>query len=370
MNNTNNRIESLQALRAIAFIGIFLSHAGAPFKWPALGVSIFYVLSGFLMNYKHSEILDYSPKGMFKFSIDRIKKLYPLHIITMICALVLAIVTLTQRGLTIKAIIFLIGKTVLNIFLLQTWVPNSGVNTSLNGVAWYLSVTMFLYFMFPQIQRFIKKKKQSTLWIICIIILFLELLSCIPMIMLFGADSPVYIWFMYCFPVFRLGDFFVGCTLARWYSVLRMKQNSFAVQSLIEIIATILVVLVLVWRKSEHSNIFLLSLNNWTTLFIPFAAIFVLLFTIKGGLVTRFLSNKALIFIGNISSYTFLIHYVVTQYTKSALSFLKLELPTHILMIIILFEFIVTIALSLFYKRYESRLLSVLTTIKIKKKNE
>ena len=118
MNNTNNRIESLQALRAIAFIGIFLSHAGAPIKW-ILGVSIFFVLSGFLLNYKHSdELLDYSPKGMFKFSIDRIKKLYPLHIITMICAIVLEIVTLIQRGLTIKAIIFLIGKTVLNIFLL------------------------------------------------------------------------------------------------------------------------------------------------------------------------------------------------------------------------------------------------------------
>ena len=39
----DNKIVSLQALRALAFFGIFLEHAGATtLKWAALGVSIFF----------------------------------------------------------------------------------------------------------------------------------------------------------------------------------------------------------------------------------------------------------------------------------------------------------------------------------------
>lgn len=158
-NDGNGRIESLQALRAIAFIGIFLTHAGAPYAWPALGVSVFYAMSGFLMTFKHiNDELDYSLKGRVLFSLKRIKKLYPLHILTMICAIVLNLAVIIHAGITLKRLVVLAGEIVLNVFLMQTWVPYSSINFSLNGVAWYLSVTMFLYFMFPAIQRFIKRK--------------------------------------------------------------------------------------------------------------------------------------------------------------------------------------------------------------------
>lgn len=41
-----------------------------------------------------------------------------------------------------------------------------------------------------------------------IIIIVLQIISCIPFLILFGKEREVYIWFMYCFPIFRLGDFF------------------------------------------------------------------------------------------------------------------------------------------------------------------
>lgn len=49
MKSSNSKIISLQALRAIAFLGIFLSHTNCFIQWPWLGVSTFFVLSGFLM---------------------------------------------------------------------------------------------------------------------------------------------------------------------------------------------------------------------------------------------------------------------------------------------------------------------------------
>lgn len=44
-NSVNNRISSLQSLRAIAFLGIFISHCGIG-QFGSAGVSIFFTLSG------------------------------------------------------------------------------------------------------------------------------------------------------------------------------------------------------------------------------------------------------------------------------------------------------------------------------------
>lgn len=43
------KIESLQAMRGLAFIGVFLAHAGCKFEWAALSVTVFMTLSGFLL---------------------------------------------------------------------------------------------------------------------------------------------------------------------------------------------------------------------------------------------------------------------------------------------------------------------------------
>lgn len=42
------KIVSLQALRAIAFIGVFLLHADAPVAWATLGVPVFFCYVRFL----------------------------------------------------------------------------------------------------------------------------------------------------------------------------------------------------------------------------------------------------------------------------------------------------------------------------------
>ena len=66
---SNSKINSLQALRAIAFIGIFLAHAGITYSWPKLGVSIFFCMSGFLMTYIYMDRdLPRSIKDAFLFS--------------------------------------------------------------------------------------------------------------------------------------------------------------------------------------------------------------------------------------------------------------------------------------------------------------
>lgn len=155
-NNTvagrSGHIESLQTVRALAFLGIFASHCGVT-KLGNWGVSVFFILSGFLMVYSYyNKPLNTSFKSCLAFSLKKIKKLYPLHILMMLTALVFVAHSLIL-DYSVKRVILYLGQTVLNVLLLQTWVPSESVYFSLNGVAWYLSVCLFIYACFPPILK-------------------------------------------------------------------------------------------------------------------------------------------------------------------------------------------------------------------------
>lgn len=357
-NAVKGKVISLQALRAFAFLGIFLSHAGSPVRWGFLGVSIFLVLSGFLMIYKYgNKSIVCSIKENIAFSLRKIKKLYLLHIITMCLAVLLTVMKYTYMGWTLKRIVYLIGTIGLNVTLLQTWVPHSRVNSSLNGVAWYLSATMFLYFMFPYVKKWIANKKNSTLMAICFALFVIEIVVCVPWIYFLGSESPIYIWFMYCFPIFRLGDFFVGCCLGKWYSEKELRIDlSFVKSSVLEILATVITVFVYLWIKQNHENVFLLAINNFTTLYIALAVMWILLFAYNKGIITKILTNRVTIFVGNISAYTFLIHYVITLYVSCAKKFLDVEFAPSGNAFLIIVEFLLTVIATLLYMKIRKKI--------------
>lgn len=360
------KIESLQALRALAFLGIFFSHSVFFISWSALGVTVFYVMSGFLMTYAYGEReFDISLKNNFLFSVRKIKKLYPLHIITMLCFVALELGSMAAyHRFSARSIGTLLEEIGLNVTLLQTWVPYSEVNVSLNGVAWYLSVTLFLYFMFPILSKVIRKHKIGVLIGICVAILVAQVALCIPFIAVLGKDSKTYIWFMYCFPVFRLGDFFIGGCLGKLYSQkhimtkdqgTRSKKTKLLYWTIAEALATALTVLVVLFLKQESGSIFGEALRNRTTLYIPIAAIWIYLFAKREGLLTRLLCNKPLIFLGNISTYLFLIHYVVTEYPKAPMRFYNIELFGMERAALVFVELAVSILLSVLYQKMKEK---------------
>ena len=73
MRMKNQKIDSLQALRAIAFGAIFIHHCGLKFGggW---GVSVFLILSGFLLVYNHRDDVNESVKGIEGGLPEKVKK--------------------------------------------------------------------------------------------------------------------------------------------------------------------------------------------------------------------------------------------------------------------------------------------------------
>ena len=349
------KFQSLQALRGLAFLGIFFLHADFFINWAYLGVAIFFVLSGFLMIYNYG---DKKIDSKIKFSIQKIKKIYLLHIITMLFAIILSIIILRKTEGDLRDYISVIIECFLNVCLLQTWIPKERINVSLNGVAWYLSVTLFLYFMFTYINSYLANKKIKELFRTCVAVIIFQVVTCILMIYVFGKDSSIYHWYMYCFPIFRLGDFFIGCCLGKVYqqNILSInKNNDFLKYSIIEILVTIFTILVYIYVKNDYNNIILVALKNNTTLYMILAVAWVCLFVLNKGILTKVLNNKVLIGLGNLSAYMFLIHYVITRYTHVILRFCNVQCSNFQNFIIIILELLGTILISLVYSKFEKK---------------
>ncbi|WP_405392138.1 acyltransferase [Streptomyces sp. NBC_01102] len=219
-----SRLPSLTGLRFVAVLFVFAFHASleAPFTntgfgqgyadatanagW--LGVSFFFVLSGFVLTWS-ARTRDTTP-GFWR---RRAAKIYPLHIITWAAALVLLATAGTPAQLR---------QALPNLFLVHTWFPDRDVFSSLNDVSWSLSCEVFFYLLFPFLLRKARRIKADHLWMWAAVTALLvpalpllsELLPDSPPLP-FGSGSVWQFWFAYVLPVGRLLEFCFGIFLAR-----------------------------------------------------------------------------------------------------------------------------------------------------------
>ncbi|MBQ6461710.1 MAG: acyltransferase [Pseudobutyrivibrio sp.] len=353
---SNRKIYSLQALRAIAFIGIFLAHAKIVYSWPKLGVSIFFCLSGFLMTYVYMDRdLPVGLKESFLFSVKKIKKLYMLHIITMVAAVLIELWIGKVNGNILSGGYVLLRNIILNVLLLQSWYPDSTVNVALNGVAWYLSVALFLYMLFPFILRWIKKSKVAIVVTTAVIIVVMQVLLSYIALLLFH-EGVQYTWFMYCFPVFRIGDFFAGCALFKVLGETKYVNNKSEtiVYTIVEIIAFVAIIIFSVWLEKPGNGYFITAVKNWSSCYIIMALVLIYLFYRCNGLLTRFLSNKFFIALGDISPQAFLIHYVIVRFANAYMGLHQIPFTIYKTWLLFIAEFIITVVISLLYLKIKN----------------
>lgn len=178
LNTEEKEIYPLYTLRFIFFVFIFVHHCyenvEVPLlRQPTLAVSAFIILSGFLNGYIYIK-KDYKIKEFLKFTYNRIKKLYPLHIILLLISIPLSGVFNLSGGSDFLEF----GKRIFcNTLLIQSWVNDPAYYFSFNGVAWFLSAYMFLSLLTLPIMSILKRinrtKHRNILLVSISIVLFM-----------------------------------------------------------------------------------------------------------------------------------------------------------------------------------------------------
>ena len=307
------RIESIQVIRVIAFILIFLSHVELIATGP-IGVSLFLVLSGFCMTYAYLDRPEKTPSPGFvtnlKFVWGKVKKLYPLHVVTLIFVALVIFGDLVLHRASGSEIAEQGGYFVANAFLLQSWIPWRDGYFSFNAVSWYLSTSVFSYFIFLWVFRAIQSKDKKRIARLAGITLASMILMAVILGIgqqNFGWTKDIVKWVVYICPFYRAGDFIVGLVAGYIFVSTQKSLDGGVIHTVIQLIViAVMTVQVLIYCSGNTAT-------NWTlTLFwLPTSVLCIYLFAVNKGMVSKTLSkSKALVWVGNISGEAFLIHQI------------------------------------------------------------
>lgn len=206
----------------------------------------------------------------------------------------------------------------LNTFLMQSWMPDQNIFFSLNGVSWYLSTSLFLYFMFPYIINRVKKYNSILVAFIKITpVLFVQILVGIILGKL-NATEEIAKWVTYIMPIFRMGDFYIGMVIGY---IFINKKRLFDLSSkpyfiIISAVEVVILILTVIANKIYDDSIGVPGsiYFKFTLLYTPLSIMAVYLFALNKGIISKLLTNKLVIYIGEISGFAFITHFIIIRY--------------------------------------------------------
>ncbi|MEU9775638.1 acyltransferase [Streptomyces sp. NPDC047968] len=236
--STLSRLPSLTGLRFPAALLVFLYHAALPIpalrlleddaavgdfyalfgQAGALGVTFFFVLSGFVLTWSARE-----KDTAGAFWRRRFVKIYPNYVVAWVLAMVLFASAYTSTG-----------TAVANLLMVQVWSPEFTTYFSVDPPSWSLGAEAVFYAAFPMLNNVFRRIRAEHLkyWIAGAVALVVAtpalayaLLPDAPGIPGGEASSVVQYWVTYVLPPVRMVDFALGMLVAhavlsgRWKNI-------------------------------------------------------------------------------------------------------------------------------------------------------
>jgi peptidoglycan/LPS O-acetylase OafA/YrhL len=232
-------LHALTTLRFIAAIYVVLFHRGIEdlfsktsylnhfFHSGYTGVTLFFVLSGFILAYNYPVVTERR-----RFWVSRFARVYPVYLLAFLLALptvVLLILKTHESRLWVG-----VPESLL---LVQAWDPQTSF--LINGPSWTLSVEAFFYAAFPFLLPIITRASRRA------IAAFVAINLLVALIPTFATDPGWRTWwttvFLGALPILRIGPFVVGMAAGVRY---RTKGPASSLVLWGGVIATILVLTV------------------------------------------------------------------------------------------------------------------------------
>src|SRR3954447_19638184 len=166
-----------------------------------IGVDFFFVLSGFVLTWS------WRPEvPARRFWWNRVARIWPLHLTTLVLAVVLVADQISRPGVV---------GTAANLLLVQAWVPSDKVYFGYNAVAWSLSCEVFFYLAFPWLVKALAAmsahgRRVLIGAVVCTLLLYPGVFS----LTVAPHDFSGWEWTTYVAPLWRLGEFVIGIVAA------------------------------------------------------------------------------------------------------------------------------------------------------------
>lgn len=184
-------VDSLQHLDFLGSNILSIVHQGA------VGVNIFFILSGFILFYNYYN----RPMNFVEFIFKRLAKIYPVYLAGFFLMFAVTKITYVKVDSFFEVM-------VMNLLMIQSYLPKFA-QAWYGGGSWSLSTEFFFYLSFPLLVNFISKLSKKRVLLLSV---FCFILSVIP-----GAlyhfkiiNFPL----SYAFPPSRVWEFIIGMLVA------------------------------------------------------------------------------------------------------------------------------------------------------------
>lgn len=257
-----------------------------------IGVSFFFVLSGFILCYVYQEKFLNKTVTSKQFYLARLARIYPLHVVTLIIA-----IPLEFWGNPVEW--SRIATGFLQLGMVHSLVPVEDVYFSYNGPSWSIATEAFFYVFFPAIIYFVKINNRKMQ---CILFLFMVIAVPIFMNIVPTAwQNPIF----YISPLGRIVDFIIGIAL---YQLIKTRPLSFLKSKYSEFVVVGIFIVFFAGHFWIPFN-YRYSVYYW----LPICLIITVFFYQRGS-ISKILSCKPALWLGNVSFGFYMIHQLVYRY--------------------------------------------------------
>jgi peptidoglycan/LPS O-acetylase OafA/YrhL len=324
-------ISSLTGIRFCAALWVVLSHYVSYTSWPGFlatvavngpaGVSVFFVLSGFVLTYNYGSWFEGSIERLPQFLQARFARIYPAYLavlllcvpITIWCGNPLEDLHLTNA----KDVVVSLAS---NVLMVQSLLPFKLFHY-LDTPLWSVSAEMACYLAFPLFIWVILARAHSraALWSVLVLCYLGGLVSFGLSALWTSAEygrTPEFgfkvIYVVRFSPLTQIWQFLLGCCVARLYSrtggfFSRKTTGSCCSDGAVSgaLIALVLVLAVTAWRFGKNP---VAQELGWSFLLTPSLTLLIFALAEGGGLFGAILGHRALVRLGEASYGLYILH--------------------------------------------------------------
>lgn len=321
-------IKALTGMRFFAAFLVLLMHFSDYVNFPnillpiikagGIGVSFFFVLSGFLLYIRYGQIFEEknSKKDILNFYKSRFFRIYPAYFLGLL------IVTIIHYTASIKLEENFfqnigISSWIINLFAFQTFSTSIITQQFWNAPSWSVSTELFFYLIFPFFIYYFTRHIQSCYNLILAIVLFFVVWVLLRTVVVFGSFAG---WFDKLFWVdylsdrnffWRFWEFGIGVLagkllITQQVNFLRSQLNRNVI--LFTSIAIICMIAYTPWPLGEMSQLLARVMRLAILNTIPFAII-IAVFCSGENFLSRAIENKFTLYLGECSFAIYIYHW-------------------------------------------------------------